>query len=59
MARNADTQNNSSACRDNYENGYENSNGQNSSKNKASNKSSNKASNVSGTDKTGTDKYQQ
>ncbi len=64
MARNADTQNNSSNCRDSYENsngqnvGGQNTSGQNGTKNKASNKSTNKTSNATGQDNAGTDSYQ-
>lgn len=66
MARNADTQNNTSSCRNNYENrGGQDSTGsmgsgsglsrggQNSSKNKSSNKSSNKAAGTGGEDSYG------
>lgn len=63
MARNADTQNKTSSCRNNYENGYgganssesggQNRGGQNSAKNKTTSKSANKISGTGGTDSTG------
>lgn len=51
MAKNADTQNKTSNCRDSYENGC--CGGQNKSSNKTANKAANKASNGTGSNSTG------